>query len=111
MKVLQYLFISVVLLALGACSDLLGNEKLQDRLEKMPKKDMTTFGRNCGTTINAENPPEYVVNGKVWKSENIISELKPENISRIDVLKKPKGWKKYGFPVDIPGVVVITTKK
>jgi len=54
-------------------------------------------------------PPEFIVNGKRWKYYQILN-LEPDDIIRIEVLKRPYPWRKYRLRKNITGIVLITTK-
>ncbi|TAD85768.1 MAG: DUF3520 domain-containing protein [Bacteroidetes bacterium] len=60
-------------------------------------------------TLQAENEPLYVINGKI-ASGKILKQLAPSAISKIEVLKDASATALYGSRAS-HGVVIITTKK
>lgn len=54
-------------------------------------------------------PPEFIVNGKHWEYHKV-SKLEPDDIIRVEVLKRPYPWEQYGLRKNITGIVLVTTK-
>lgn len=54
-------------------------------------------------------PPEFIVNGKHWKYDEVLN-LIPDDIIKVEVLKRPYPWKQYGLRKNITGIVLVTTK-
>ena len=51
-------------------------------------------------------PPEFIVNGKHWEYHKV----SPDDIIRVEVLKRPYPWEQYGLRKNITGIVLVATK-
>jgi hypothetical protein len=82
-------------------------------IEIVTKNKYYGIGKNV-KVVNVPNKPEtalYVVNGEIWKGNKIqISQMNPDDILSVNILKGEEATKKYGEKASA-GVVEILTKK
>ncbi|MFS4469214.1 TonB-dependent receptor plug domain-containing protein [Maribacter sp. 2210JD10-5] len=63
----------------------------------------------CGTSLNYENEPLYIINGVPLNGEEALKEINPEDIASISILRDPDALSCYGA-AGKNGVVLIQTE-
>jgi hypothetical protein len=63
----------------------------------------------CGGQDFPKREPAYIINGKLYPSGSL-SNLLPEDIASIQVLKRKEDWKAFQLPDSTYDVIVIKTK-
>ena len=79
-----------------------------DLSNKFTTNRVITLGP-CGGQDLPKREPAYIINGKLYPSGSL-SNLLPEDIASIEVLKSKEDWKAFQLPDSTYGVIVIKTK-